>query len=107
MMEMDRKEYKLVWEDDFAYEGVPDPAKWNYDLGNRQWANQELQADTDRTGNVSVRGGKLVIRALKERDGERQYTSARVLTLRFSAPGAGFIRKVPVDKFFRGASASG
>lgn len=79
-METDRKEYELVWEDDFTYEGAPDGTKWNYDLGNHQWANQELQAYTDRPGNVSVRGGKLVIRALKEQDGERQYTSTRLTT---------------------------
>lgn len=79
-METDRKEYELVWEDDFTYEGAPDGTKWNYDLGNHQWANQELQAYTDRPGNVSVQGGKLVIRALKEQDGERQYTSTRLTT---------------------------
>lgn len=73
-------DYRLVWSDEFDYEGSPDPAKWNYDLGNRQWANRELQAYTDRPGNVYVRDGKLMIRALKERDGEREYTSARMTT---------------------------
>ncbi len=73
-------EYRLVWSDEFEYEGAPDPAKWNYDLGNHQWANNELQAYTDRPGNVFVRDGRLIIRALKERDGEREYTSARLTT---------------------------
>ncbi|MDE6518393.1 MAG: glycoside hydrolase family 16 protein, partial [Acetatifactor sp.] len=80
MMGFDLQEYELVWEDDFAYEGAPDPTRWNYDLGNHQWANQELQAYTDRPGNVIVRDGRLVIRALKERDGEREYTSTRLTT---------------------------
>lgn len=73
-------DYRLVWSDEFDYEGSPDPVKWNYDVGNRQWANRELQAYTDRPGNVYVRDGKLIIRALKERDGEREYTSARMTT---------------------------
>ena len=76
MIGIDLQEYELVWEDDFAYEGVPNPAKWNYDLGNHQWANQELQAYTDRPGNVIVRDGKLVIRALKEQNGEHEYRRA-------------------------------
>lgn len=70
----------MVWWDDFDYEGAPNPAKWNYDLGNHQWPNQELQAYTDRPGNVAVHDGRLVIRALKEQDGERGYTSARLTT---------------------------
>ena len=61
------KEYELVWHDEFDYEGAPDPMKWNYDLGNHQWANRELQAYTDRPGNVFVRDGRLTIRALKEK----------------------------------------
>ena len=73
-------EYGLVWADEFDYEGAPDPEKWNYDLGNHQWANRELQAYTDRPGNVFVRDGKLTIRALKEQDGEREYTSTRLTT---------------------------
>jgi beta-glucanase (GH16 family) len=72
--------YQLVWSDEFDYEGVPDPAKWNYDLGNHQWANRELQAYTNRPGNVYVKDGKLVIKAQKEKDGEREYTSTRLIT---------------------------
>ncbi len=72
--------YQLVWSDEFDYEGAPDPAKWNYDLGNHQWANRELQAYTDRPANVYVKNGRLIIRAIKEKDGEREYTSARLVT---------------------------
>ena len=77
---MELKEYRLVWHDEFDYEGRPDPRKWNYDVGNRKWANNELQAYTDRAANVEVRDGKLLMRALKERDGEREYTSVRMTT---------------------------
>lgn len=77
---MERKDYRLVWHDEFDYEGRPDPEKWNYDVGNRKWANNELQAYTARAANVEVRDGRLLMRALKERDGEREYTSVRMTT---------------------------
>lgn len=77
---MDLKDYKLVWEDNFDYEGCPDPSKWNYEVGNHQWPNRELQAYTNRPNNVFVKDGKLVIRAIKEQDGEREYTSTKMTT---------------------------
>lgn len=72
--------YRLVWSDEFDYEGEPNPEKWSYDLGNHQWANRELQAYTNRPSNVYVKDGKLTIKALKEKDGEREYTSTRLIT---------------------------
>lgn len=76
---MQLENYQLVWEDDFNYEGRPDPAKWTFDVGN-QWFNRELQAYTDRETNVYVHNGNLVIRAIKERQGDKEYTSARIKT---------------------------
>lgn len=77
---MNLTEYQLVWEDNFDYEGSPDPAKWTFEVGNHQWPNRELQAYTDRPRNVYVKDGKLTIRAIKEKDGEREYTSAKITT---------------------------
>ena len=77
---MDLNEYKLVWSDDFNYEGPPDPEKWGFETGNFQWPNKELQAYTDRPGNVFVKDGKLTICSIKEQDGEREYTSAKLTT---------------------------
>lgn len=79
-MECLKQGYHLVWNDEFDYQGQPDASKWNYDLGNHQWANRELQAYTNRPANVYVDNGKLVIKALKEKDGEREYTSTRLVT---------------------------
>ncbi len=79
-MEHIKEGYQLVWSDEFDYRGVPDPNKWNYDLGNHQWANSELQAYTDRPSNVTVEDGNLIIKAIKEKDGEREYTSTRLTT---------------------------
>lgn len=74
----------MVWSEEFDYGGVPDPIKWNYDLGTGDWGwgNNELQYYTDRPDNAYVSDGTLKIKALKEDFGGRQYTSAR-LTSKF------------------------
>lgn len=72
--------YTLDWHDEFDYEGRPDPEKWDFEVGNHQWHNNELQAYTDRPENAFVSGGRLHIVALKKQDGEREYTSARMVT---------------------------
>lgn len=72
---------KLVWSDEFNYKGLPDSAKWNYDVGGRGWGNNELQFYTDRRlENARVENGKLVIEARKEKWENREYTSARLIT---------------------------
>jgi hypothetical protein len=44
--------YKLVWSDEFNGDGVPDPAKWNFDMANnkRGWDNHELGKPVDSGG---------------------------------------------------------
>jgi len=70
----------LVWADDFGYTGPPDPEKWGYDLGGHGWGNNELQHYTDRLDNAWVADGVLRIRAVREDFGDKQYTSARLVT---------------------------
>ena len=77
----------LSWSDEFsgADGSAPDPSKWAYDLGGAGWGNNELQTYTNRSQNVQVQGGNLVISALAETfagaDGiSRNYTSARLKT---------------------------
>lgn len=77
---MDKNNLKLVWSDEFEYEGCPNPHKWSYEVGNHQWPNNEAQAYTKDPSNVKVENGKLIITALKKKDGEREYTSAKVVT---------------------------
>ena len=80
--------YTVRWADEFdgAAGSVPDPAKWNYDLGGNGWGNNELETYTNRTDNAFLDGaGHLVIKLIKEtftgQDGiRREYTSARLLT---------------------------
>ena len=78
---IDKKEYQLVWSDDFsgAAGQLPDATKWTYDLGNNSgWGNQELQTYTNNPANVSLDGnGNLVLTALKN---GASYTSARIKT---------------------------
>jgi beta-glucanase (GH16 family) len=79
--------WKLVWSDEFngPAGASPDPANWNYDLGNNNgWGNGEAEVYTNSTANVFQDGnGNLVIRAI--RDAAGKYTSARLQT---GSPGA-------------------
>jgi beta-glucanase (GH16 family) len=61
----------VVWNDEFNGTSL-DTTKWGYQLGNGAnvgnagWGNNELEYYTDRTDNVRVEGGNLVITARKE-----------------------------------------
>jgi beta-glucanase (GH16 family) len=75
--------YKLVWSDEFDYNGLPDTKKWSFDVaGNSSgWGNNEAQFYTsDRLQNAQVKDGFLTITALKEDHEGRKYTSARLRT---------------------------
>jgi beta-glucanase (GH16 family) len=69
-----------VWADEFAYEGKPDPSKWDYDLGGSGWGNNELQYYTNSLENARVTGGRLLITARKETVENREYSSARLVS---------------------------
>ena len=75
---------ELTFQDEFDNDGAPDPAKWDFDIGTGPngdgWGNQELQYYTDRTENVTVSNGYLIITADKENFQGSSYTSARLLT---------------------------
>jgi beta-glucanase (GH16 family) len=75
--------YRLVWEDDFNYEGLPDPTKWSYDTeGNDAgWGNNEAQYYTEaREKNAYVDNGILRITAHKEEFEGKAFTSARLMS---------------------------
>lgn len=73
-------ELSLVWSDEFNTDGLPDPAKWGYDLGAGGWGNAEAEYYTNRKENASVSNGTLKITAQKENFSGSAYTSARLLT---------------------------
>jgi beta-glucanase (GH16 family) len=74
------KNHKLVWSDEFNYNGQPDSTKWGYDIGGSGWGNNELEYYTNRLENANVSNGTLKIISRKETYSGRPYTSARLLT---------------------------
>ena len=74
-------QWRLVWADEFDYNGLPDPSKWSYDVGGHGWGNKELQYYTERRKeNARVENGLLIIEARKEGLEGREYTSARLVS---------------------------
>ena len=80
--------WALVWSDEFDGQNASsvDSSKWAFDIGGGKWGNSESEYYTDRSRNVSIRGGNLVITAQKEKytgpDKKKwDYTSARLKTL--------------------------
>jgi len=70
----------LLWSDEFNGTGLPDPAKWGYEVGFVR--NSEKQYYTlNRTQNVRQENGCLVIESLKEDFQGANYTSASINTL--------------------------
>lgn len=60
-----KKNWKLVWSDEFNYSGFPDTTKWNYEIGFLR--NHEKQYYTkNRKENAVVKDGFLVITGVKE-----------------------------------------
>src|ERR1051325_641598 len=73
--------WRLVWSDEFDYNGLPDAKKWDYDVGGEGWGNRELQFYTARRKeNARVENGHLIIEARKESWEGRDYTSARLVS---------------------------
>ena len=70
-------EYQLVWSDEFNGSSL-DESNWTPQIGGNGWGNQEAQYYTDRSENLRVENGCLVIEARKEQYEGNQYTSARI-----------------------------
>lgn len=69
---------KLIWDEEFNYEGELNKKKWKFELGDSGWGNKELQKYTNNLENAYVKNGVLNIVALK--DEKNKITSARVVT---------------------------
>jgi beta-glucanase (GH16 family) len=70
--------WKLVWQDEFNYQGEPDTGKWSVVVKPPRWVNQEAQAYMERRENLRVENGHLIIQARGSHD--KGYTSARLDT---------------------------
>lgn len=83
----DKEGYRLVWRDEFNGASL-DTAKWGYQTGIKDiygssvgpdyWGNGELQYYTEDA--VSVADGALKITATRQQQGDRLFTSGRILT---------------------------
>jgi beta-glucanase (GH16 family) len=71
--------YKLAWADEFNATKI-NTADWGYDIGGSGWGNNESQYYTNDPKNAYLKNGKLVIEAIKEKVGGKEYSSARMLT---------------------------
>ena len=80
-VEASNQQWTLVWQDEFDYQGPPDPSKWSFDIWPARKVNDEDQTYTDRPKNARVENGHLVIEAHKEDYQGAEYTSARLHTL--------------------------
>lgn len=69
--------WELVWSDEFDATTL-DASSWTRETGGHGWGNNELQYYTNRDVNSFLENGHLVIQALEENYGGRQYTSARI-----------------------------
>lgn len=70
---------KLIWSDEFDYNGIPDPLKWGYEVGMIR--NKEAQYYTrERPENARVGDGMLTVTARREPFEGAQYTSASINT---------------------------
>ena len=68
--------YSLVWSDEFDADGLPDPAKWDYDTYRNKdgWWNEEEQYYSDsRRQNARIKDGHLIIEARKNGDALKDY----------------------------------
>lgn len=90
--EIVKRNWELVWQDEFNTPGAPDAAKWTYDIGNGPnndgWGNAELQSYTNRAENIVIADGKLKITAIKNGNA---FTSARIKTQGLFEQGYGRI----------------
>ena len=74
-------QWRLVWSDEFEYTGLPDAAKWSYDVGGHGWGNKELQYYTERRKeNARVENGLLIVEARRDGWEGHEYTSARLVS---------------------------
>ncbi|MNO27277.1 Beta-glucanase precursor [compost metagenome] len=73
--------WNLAWSDEFDGTSL-NTSNWTAEIGTGSsgWGNNELQYYTNRSQNLQVTGGNLVITALKESYNGSSYTSARIKT---------------------------
>ena len=74
-----KNNYQLVWSEFFITEKI-DTTKWNIELRDPGWVNNELQAYTDKKDNIYINNNNLIIQGIKENYQGAEYTSGRINT---------------------------
>jgi len=79
--------YKLIWSDEFNYNGKPDKKIWSYELGDAcelpcgcGWGNNEEQYYTGSKKNIRIKDGKLLIEAHESKNKDYNFTSSRIVS---------------------------
>lgn len=72
--------YKLVWQDLFDIDGLPNPEIWNIEIGGGGFGNNEDQFYTNNKKNIYIKDHILHIVGHKEVYENRFYTSAKITT---------------------------
>jgi len=69
--------YQLVWQDEFGIDTI-DPENWQFEIGGWGFGNGEAQFYNQRSENVRVENGLLVIEARFEKYESSYYTSGKI-----------------------------
>ena len=59
-------EWKLVFSDEFDKPGLPDPEKWNYEVGYLNKNGEKQYYTVKRPENARVENGKLILEAQRQ-----------------------------------------
>lgn len=73
-------EWNLIWADEFNIDGAPNPNLWEAKIDGNGGGNNELQYYSDRSKNLRVENGNLVIESHLESMHGRDYTSAKLVS---------------------------
>ena len=73
-------QWQLVWQDEFNYTGLPDPAKWGYDAGVLNLNAEVQNYAANRLDNARVENGNLIIEARRDWYQGTEYSSARMVS---------------------------
>ena len=74
-----KKDYTLKWFENFD-ENQINLNRFNIEIQDAGWVNNELQAYTDNHKNIFIDNSILYIKAIKEKHGSAGYTSGRITT---------------------------
>ena len=71
---------QLIWNEEFDYEGFPDPEKWTFEIQDPKWVNEELQHYVKDLKNCHVVNNFLTIKAHYNQKSHQRFTSSRIKT---------------------------